>query len=109
AGEVVDRDGVGAAAGVQVDVLSGADIEAERYRARAGEFASGALLDHLVGEQLHRVWNGNSERLRSLEIDDQLELGRLKHRQVARFFAFQKPARNSRPGGDSLRRLSSRS
>jgi hypothetical protein len=30
----------------------------------------------LVGEQLHRIRNGKTERLGGLEIDDQLELGR---------------------------------
>jgi hypothetical protein len=33
------------------------------------------LLDHLVGEQLHRIGNRESQGLRSLEIDHELEFG----------------------------------
>jgi hypothetical protein len=33
----------------------------------------GASLDHLVGEQLHRVGHHEAERLGGLEIDDELE------------------------------------
>jgi hypothetical protein len=35
------------------------------------------LLNHLVGEQLHRVGHVQAQRRGSLEIDHQLELGRL--------------------------------
>jgi hypothetical protein len=38
---------------------------------------SAALLDHLVGEVEHIRRNREAERLGSLEVDDQLELGRL--------------------------------
>ena len=48
--------------------------------------------DHLVGEQLQRGGNGNSERRRSSEIDDQLELGGLIDRQVAGPLALEDPS-----------------
>src|SRR5262249_46998779 len=43
-----------------------------------------ALFDHLVGDREQLVWNGEAERLRSLEVDGQLELGRHLDRQVSR-------------------------
>src|SRR6476659_8783531 len=46
---------------------------------------TGSLFDHLVSGSEQRRWNSEAERLRSLEIDDQLEFGWLLDRQVARF------------------------
>ena len=46
---------------------------------------TGSLFDHLVSGSEQRRWNIEAERLRSLEIDDQLEFGWLLDRQVARF------------------------
>src|SRR6266446_3192786 len=40
------------------------------------------LFDHLVGTREHGRRNVEIERLRSLEVDDQLVLGRCLHRQV---------------------------
>jgi hypothetical protein len=40
------------------------------------------LFDHLVGEQLDRVGHFDAERPRRLQIDDELEFGRLHHRQA---------------------------
>jgi hypothetical protein len=40
------------------------------------------LFDHLVGEQLHRVGHGETERGGGLQVDHQLELGRLQDRQI---------------------------
>src|SRR5262249_36350761 len=39
-------------------------------------------LDHLVGEQLQRVGHLDAEQSRRLQVDDELELGRLQDRQV---------------------------
>src|SRR5438034_4458865 len=39
-------------------------------------------LDHLVGEQLHRVRHFEADGSGRLEIDDELELAGLQHRQV---------------------------
>src|SRR6516162_5943694 len=46
-------------------------------------------LNHLVGEREELVGNFQVERLRGLEIDHKLELGRLPHRQIGGFGAFQ--------------------
>jgi hypothetical protein len=43
---------------------------------------SDVSFNHLVGEQLHRVGNRQPQRLRGLEIDHQLEFGRLHDRQI---------------------------
>ena len=45
--------------------------------------------DHLVGGSLQRQRHGDAKRLRGLEIDDELEFGRLLHRKVAGFFTFE--------------------
>ena len=45
------------------------------------------LFYHLVSKQLHRVGDREPERLRSSEIDDQLELGWLLDRHVAGLLA----------------------
>src|SRR5262245_11355288 len=48
-------------------------------------------LDHLVSGNEQSRWYGQAERLRSLEIDDQLEFYRLLHRQVRWLSAFENP------------------
>ena len=63
-----------------------------QFRATNGNCAAqqrASLFDHLVGAGEQGWWNGEAERLRSLEIDDQLEFGWLLDRQVARLGAFQ--------------------
>ena len=37
-------------------------------------------LDHIVGTTEQCEWDGEAERVGSLEVDDQLDLGRLHHR-----------------------------
>ena len=51
------------------------------------------LFDHLVGASEQGERHGDAERLRRLQVDNQLDLGRLLHRQVGRLFAFQDAAR----------------
>ena len=41
-----------------------------------------ALFDHLVGDGEHACRNGEAERLSRRSVDDELEFGRLQHRQV---------------------------
>jgi hypothetical protein len=48
-----------------------------------------SLFDHLVGEQLHRIGDGKTERLGGLEVDHQLELRRQLDRQIGRLRAFE--------------------
>src|SRR5262249_31775972 len=47
------------------------------------------LFDHLVGAAEQRERERDAERLRSLEVDDQLHLCCLLDRQISRLFAFE--------------------
>src|SRR5437667_9017217 len=47
------------------------------------------LFDHLVGQRQQPVRNGEADRLGGLEIDHQIELGRLQHRQVGGLLTLQ--------------------
>src|SRR5437763_13399951 len=47
--------------------------------------------DYLIGEREQLGRNLEAERLRGLEVDDQLEPGRLIDRQVGRLLAFENP------------------
>lgn len=49
-------------------------------------------LDHFVGAHQDRRWHDEAERFGSLEIYDQLECGRLLHRQISGLGAVQNPA-----------------
>src|SRR5215813_2422652 len=50
------------------------------------------LFDHLVGAGKQRGWDGETDRLGSLEVDHELELGRLQHRKVAGLLPLQDAA-----------------
>src|SRR5262249_2737515 len=50
---------------------------------------SARLFDHLVGEREQLVWNLEAERLRGLEVDRELVLGRCLYRQVGRLLALE--------------------
>src|SRR5262249_30629188 len=45
--------------------------------------------DYLVGEREYFIWKCEAERFSSLQIDDEIEFGRLLNRDVARFCAIQ--------------------
>src|SRR5258707_11847715 len=49
------------------------------------------LFDHLVSLGKQGLWHGETERLCSVQIDDQFELGRQLHRQVGRRCPAQDP------------------
>ena len=51
-----------------------------------------ASFDDLVGAGEEQRRNRQAERFGGLEIDDQLELGRLLHRQIARFGTLEYPS-----------------
>jgi len=46
-------------------------------------------LDYLVRNCEHTRWDGQAERPSSSKVDDELEGGRLLHRQIGRFGTFQ--------------------
>ena len=48
--------------------------------------------DHLVGDQEEIAADRQPERIGGLQVDHQLELGRLQHRQVGRFLALEDAA-----------------
>ena len=50
------------------------------------------LLDHLIGAPQQRKRKGEAERSGGLEIDEQLDLGRLLDRQIRRLGARKNPA-----------------
>src|SRR3954447_19659896 len=50
------------------------------------------LLDHLIGAQQQRRRDRKAQYLRSLEIDDQLNIGRLLNRQISRLFTLENAA-----------------
>jgi hypothetical protein len=45
-------------------------------------------LNDLVGGGQQRFWNGEAERFRGFEVDDQFELARLHDRQIGWFLTF---------------------
>ena len=61
-------------------------------RRRAARGTPAASLDHLVGAGEERGRDREAEGLRGLEIDHQLELGRLLHGQIGGLLAFKNAA-----------------
>src|ERR1035441_5754424 len=51
-----------------------------------------SLFDHLVGDGEHARRYGEAERLSGRAVDDELEFGRLQHRQVGGFRALEDAA-----------------
>ncbi len=54
-------------------------VELTRFTAANDGRIAMILLDHLVGELLHRHRNGQAKRLGGFEVEHEVELGRLQH------------------------------
>ena len=73
-----------------------------------GQKRTSQLFDHLIGNVQQTKWHSEPKRFGGLEIDDQLEPGRLQDRQVGRLLAFEDSAdigadlRIDLPGNDSV-------
>jgi hypothetical protein len=73
-----------------------------------GHKRTSQLFDHLIGNVQQTKWHSEPKRFGGLEIDDQLEPGRLQDRQVGRLLAFEDSAdigadlRIDLPGNDSV-------
>ena len=61
---------------------------------------AGTLLNHLVSRGQQRFRDGEAEKLGSLKVDDELELGRLQHRQVGGLGAVEDFAGDGSPAND---------
>jgi hypothetical protein len=55
----------------------------------AEAIGSCVLLDHLIGRRQQCFRDGEAERLGGLEVDDEFEFGRLLHREIGWFVAFE--------------------
>jgi len=51
-----------------------------------------ASFDHFVRDREHAWGNSQAERLRRLEIDDQLKFGRLQHGKITGLFSLENPS-----------------
>src|SRR5262249_23817472 len=67
-------------------------IESRFHTAWTQSGRSPPLLDDLVGASEQGMWHSETERLRSLEVDHQVEFRELLHRQIGRFDAFENPS-----------------
>ena len=59
---------------------------------RAGRCLPTYSLEHLVGAGEQRVWHGEAERLSGLEIDSNVELGRLHDWKIGGLLTLENPA-----------------
>src|SRR5215472_18522485 len=50
------------------------------------------LFDHFVGDGEHAWRNGETECLRGFQVDHQIELSRLHHRQIGGLLALENPS-----------------
>src|SRR5262249_9724877 len=65
----------------------------------------GASLNELVGSQQKRLRDRQAERLRCLEVDDQIELGRLLDRQIGGLGPLEDPINVNRRSSLHLRNI----
>src|SRR3974390_351036 len=64
----------------------------DSHRLIAPALAGAFSFNDLIGDREYSRWNGEVERLRCLEVDDQFEFSRLRHRKVGRFLALEDAA-----------------
>src|SRR5258706_155553 len=64
-------------------------IGAQREPRRQARRARVASLDHLIGKGKHARGNREAKGLRGLEVDDELESGRLQDRQAGRLLTLE--------------------
>ena len=88
--------------------VTAAEFDPSRTFATVNCRIAKGLFDHLVGGDEQRRWHGDAERFCGLEVDDQLEHGRLKDRQIGGLCALKDLA-GVGPRGDRRRRGSRRS
>ena len=50
------------------------------------------LFNHLIGGNQKRLWHGQAERFRGVQVDDELKFGRLHNRQVGGLLALENPS-----------------
>src|SRR6266852_1563139 len=88
---------------VRLGAASGIRSGTGRCRSSANKRHRPASLDHLVDAEQKRLRHGDAKRFGSLEVDDQLEFGRLLHRQFTRASAFKYPINVSRGSAPRIR------
>src|SRR5215831_16988011 len=86
--------------------LQSADMRSKYAKVRVGPMSDiRSLLDHLVGGRKQRGGHSETKRLRRLEIDDQIKLGRLGDWNVARLCALKNFVGNISDAADELRNV----
>jgi hypothetical protein len=82
---IVPNGGLGKQLDTMYEWHSAKGIQAMHGRGRLS-------FDHLVGAILHRLRDDNAERLRGLQVEEQLDFACLLHRQVGGFLALENTA-----------------
>src|SRR5262249_47082234 len=69
---------------------SARSYEGSEHPAKPSWPRSSTLFDHLIRSQQYRLWDVEADRLRSLEVNEQLEFGRLLDWEVGWLCALEK-------------------